>query len=242
MVIGADSSATLVSGAHPTIEQKVKKVQITDDHVIVAGTGQAGLGQRFNAVVSAAWHDKKFKEFSSSIELGKFLAARAIEDCQATKMPPGHYGALVAFPFNKQAHLCEFVMTDFQPELKTNDSLWYVSMGSGQAITDPFLGFMRRVFWEDGIPSSQDGVFAVTWALQHAIEMNPGGINEPIQIAILAASGGGEKLSARLLSESELAEHRNNVEGAIHHLKNYADVLRGDTPTSQSLPKTPRSS
>ena len=48
-------------------------------------------------------------------------------------------------------------------------------MGSGQPITDPFLALMRSIFWGDGLPTVQDGTFAVTWALEHAIEVNPGG-------------------------------------------------------------------
>ena len=113
---------------------------------------------------------------------------------------------------------------------------WYASMGSGQLITDPFLGFMRRVFWRDDLPASQDGIFAVTWALQNAIEINPGGINGPMQIAVLGPGKKGQ-LFARLLEDSELAEHKVYVEGAISHLRNYARHSSvEDTP---ALPEKP---
>ena len=237
VVIGADSSATL--GQAPnlrTIEQKIRKIQVIGDRVIVAGTGQVGLGQRFNAVVQSAWQQKD-KPFSKPpLEVGKLLAQLAIKDFQFTAVQMGQFGALVAFPTGSQSNLCEFAVGDFQPELKTDDSLWYVSMGSGQPITDPFLGFMRRVFWKDDVPSSQDGIFAVTWALQHAIEVNPGGINEPMQIAVLGRDKRG-RLLARLLEESELAEHKNNVEGAISHLRNYAQASSGEG--SPALPEKP---
>lgn len=55
------------------------------------------------------------------------------------------FGALLAFPCNHIPHLCEFEVGTLQPELKTN-KLWYVSMGSGQTIADPFLALMREVF------------------------------------------------------------------------------------------------
>ena len=234
VVIGADSSATM--GQSPnlvTIEQKIKKIHVIGDRVIVAGTGQVGLGQRFNGVVQSVW-EQKDKPFSKPpLEVGKLLSRNAINDFQATGVNLGQYGALVAFPSESRAHLCEFAVHDFQPELKTDESLWYASMGSGQPITDPFLGFMRRVFWKDNLPSSRDGIFAVTWALQHAIEVNPGGINEPMQIAVLGPDSKG-KLFARLLEDSELAEHRNNVEGAITHLRMYAQA-----PSDEELPTLP---
>lgn len=238
MVIGADSSATLGQAPNlPTIEQKTNKIQVIGDRVIVAGTGQAGLGQRFNAVVQSAW-DHKDNPFSKQpLEVGKFLARHAIEDFRSTCVPQGQFGALVAFPTGKQSYLCEFALTDFQPELKTGGSVWYVSMGSGQPITDPFLGFMRRVFWKDDLPSVQDGIFAVTWALQHAIEINPGGINEPMKIAVLGPDKKG-KLFAKLLDEDELSEHKNSVEEAILHLRNYAHPSSVDeTPALPEKPK-----
>lgn len=96
---------------------------------------------------------------------------------------------------------------------------------------------MRRVFWKDDLPSSQDGIFAVTWALQQAIEINPGGINGPMQIAVLGPDKKG-KLFARLLEESELAEHKNNVEGAISYLSNYAQGSPvEETPALPTKPK-----
>ena len=238
VVIGADSSATL--GQAPnlrTIEQKINKIQVIGERVIVAGTGQVGLGQRFNAVVQSAWQheDKPFSK--PPLEVGKFLTQHAINDFNSTGVAMGQFGSLVAFPTGNQSYLCEFAVNDFQPELKTDDSLWYVSMGSGQPITDPFLGFMRRVFWKDDLPSSTDGIFAVTWALLHAIEINPGGINEPMQIAVLGPDKKG-KLFAKLLEESELAEHKNSVEEAISHLRNYAQASSDEPPPA--LPDKPK--
>ncbi|MDE0282902.1 MAG: hypothetical protein OXN16_17775 [Gammaproteobacteria bacterium] len=237
VVIGADSSATL--GQAPnlrTIEQKVNKITVIGDRVIVAGTGEVGLGQRFNAVVQTAWQDRNKPFNKSPIEVGKHLASCAIKDYQSTHLKNINFGALVAFPTSGKAHLCEFAVGNFQPEQKTDESLWYASMGSGQPITDPFLGFMRRVFWKDDLPASQDGIFAVTWALQHAIEINPGGINGPMQIAVLGPGKNGQ-LFAKVLEESELAEHKDNVEGAISHLRKYRQQLSDDKPPS--LPAKP---
>lgn len=125
----------------------------------------------------------------------------------------------MAFPAKNKAHLCEFGLADFQPELKT-ERLWYASMGSAQPITDPFLAFIREVFWQEGLPSVQDAVFAVTWALEHAIAVNPGGVNGPARIATLEC-GQGASVRVRVLSEEELDEHRQNVEEAKNLLRGF---------------------
>ena len=236
VVIGSDSSATFASGTTRTIEQQIKKVCIIDGHVIVAGTGQVGLGQRFQAIVEKYWKENGFRG-KSNIDAMKELSGIGIRDFTSTYMKIGQYGALLAFAANSSFGLCEFALNDFQPELKTADSLWYVSMGCGQVITDPFLGLMRKVFWKDKPPRISEGIFAVYWALEHTIELNPGGINGPIQIAVLSRDSKG--FSARLLEEGELSEHSENIEGAIEHLSKYKDMLQGKGQASVSdIPKS----
>lgn len=235
IVIGADSAASFTNGRERTIEQETKKLTIIEDKIIGAGSGQIGLGQRFEAVVKKAWDDGVFTK--NPVEVGKILAANAIQDFVSTSAPTGQYGAFVAFPYGTSFNLCEFPRNDFQPELKTD--LWYASMGSGQKIIDPFLGLMRRTFWEKGPPSHQEGKFAVTWAISHAIDVNPGGINKPMQMAVLEPTKRGQ-LCARLLDESEIDEHLNNVEGAIDHLRDYAAKLSGERkPSDPELPPKP---
>lgn len=232
VVIGTDSAATFAAGQVSTIEQSTRKIDIVGDHVIVAGTGAVGLSQRFTAIVDHAWREKVFQK--SAIEIGKFLAAEAIKDFSSTSAPRD-YGALVAFPCQHKHMLCEFAPPHFQPELKT-DRIWYVSMGGAQAIADPFLGLIREVFWIEGVPTHSEAVFAVAWTLSHAIKLNPGGVNAPMQIAVLASEKG--KLSARMLSDAEISEHQGNVEGAIDHLRKYGDILSGkNTAGAQDVPK-----
>ena len=235
VVIGADSSATFATGNIRTIEQPIQKIDIVAEQVIVAGTGQIGLGQRFVHQVSTAWTKNEFK--GEPIEACRTMCARGINDFAETKAPMGQFGALVAFPLKNKLNLCEFATTDFQPELKS-ERLWYVSMGSGQLIVDPFLGFMRKVFWTDGPPTHQDGIFAVTWALQHAIDLNPGGVNGPIRVAVLTKDSKTNNHKARLLDEAEISEHLSNVEAAHLHLRGYADILRG--ASQQGIPDIPK--
>lgn len=235
VVIGSDSSATFAAGQFRTIEQETKKIDIVGDQIIIAGTGQIGLGQRFSSQIQEAYKAKKFTG-QSPIEMAKTMCQYGQNDFVSTRVAQGQYGALVAFPATQKLNLCEFATTDFQPELKT-DRLWYVSMGSAQPIVDPFLGLMRKVFWTKGQPIYQEGIFAVTWAIQHAIELNPGGVNGPLQIATLTHQNSGDT-KAHLLESHELAEHINNVEGAIEHLRNYREMLSGKL--NQNTPDIPK--
>jgi hypothetical protein len=227
-VVGTDSATLFTSAQVATIEQQTEKIDIIGSSVIVAGTGAVGLHQRFSSVVNLAYEGQLLQSFpphmggpnrapasgkvftkESPMEIAKTLSRAAIEDMAQTYLNPGRYGALVAFPCRNEPHLCEFPLSDFQPELKEGKRVWYVSMGSAQAITDPFLGFMRRAFWQDGVPSVSDAVFVVTWTLQHAIDLNTGGVNGPIRMAVLEKHDG--KYSARHLDVMELEEHQQHI-------------------------------
>ena len=217
VVVGSDSSATFGVGPNfRTIEQPAKKTFVVSEVLILSGTGQVGMGQRFESLLIKLRSQQKF-ENKGHIEVGKLIAKTAIEDFAETHCDKGQYGALVAFECNDGIHLCEFATTDFQPEFKT-DTNWFASIGSGQPITDPFLALLRRVFFRGAKPKLKEGIFLVAWALDHAIETNPGGINAPMQIAVLEKRPDAKRYSARLLDEQQLAEHKAGVDGAELHL------------------------
>lgn len=224
-IIGADSAATFAAGTVLTIEQLTNKIQIIDDKLILACTGPVGLHQRFAEVVHDGWNKKVFKKTPTHI--GKILCANGINDFKETGAKyENQFGALLAFPSNNEAHVCEFSLGDFQPELKLG-SLWWVSMGSGQRIVDPFLGFLKSIFWNDNsLPKYQNALLAIVWALHHAIDVNPGGIKDPIRIAVLT-KGTDNKLTASELEEDEINDHIENMEGAKEALREYAKTISG---------------
>ncbi len=231
-VIGADS-ATTFGGPNRTIEQPTEKLNIIGEEVILAGTGSLGLRQRFRDIVRDAWEKGLLKK-SRPIELGKYFSANAIRDFASTQAPAGAFGAMLAFPYQGSGSICTFEPVHFQPEL-IEETLWYDSMGSAKHITDPFLALMRKAFWTSGPPLVYDAVFAATWALEHAIEVNPGGVNGPIRIAVIERQRG--RLKARLLSESELLEHKQNVVATYEALRRFRDQ---SSATTRSLPEVPK--
>lgn len=215
VVLGCDSSATFVAGQLRTIEQPCDKLSIIQRKIVVAGSGQIGLGQRFCKILDDAWNNKFFT--GDAVTVAKRLCEQTMKDFSSTAAARGTYGALVAFFVGGSHHLCEFQELDFQPELKV-DPIWFCSMGSAQPIADPFLALMREIYWPVGQPSLQDGIFAATWALDHAVEVNPGGVNKPIRIGVLQKSEKGD-YAASELTVDELSLHRESIDEAKKTLK-----------------------
>ena len=233
VVVGADSSSTSVAGGQfRTIEQPAQKVFVIDDKYIVAGTGSAGHCQRFCNLLKVAYDAKEFRE-KSEFDVCRMMTQKAIQDFASTGSQTGQLGALMAFPVKSKFHLAEFDIATLQPEFKTGDR-WFVSMGSGQAITDPFLALMRKAFAPDGPPNLQDGLFMAAWALEHVIELNTGGINGPSQIAVLQADRKGD-FTAKLLDNSEIEEHIESTKAAIKHLRTFRQAVQ-----AQNTPDVPR--
>ena len=222
VVIGADSSATFAAGNFRTIEQKTNKIEIIDEKIIVANTGHVGFGQRVNDNVINYF--RKPSNQKNHIAIGRELSAQIIQDARSTGAPLQN-AATIAFEHKGELYLLELEAGTFQPEFKTKN-LWYVSMGSGQTITDPFLGFIRRLIWGDEQPNIRGGIFAALWTLMQAIELNAGGINGPPQIAILKKENGKSK--ANILTDAELEEHKDfisELEAKISSAKNLPDKV-----------------
>jgi hypothetical protein len=141
---------------------------------------------------------------------------------------------MIGLPISRKPVLLQF---DHQcaPEEATRE-LPFIALGSGQAIADPFLAFLREIFWKDKEPSIGDGVFAATWTLLHSIRTAPGGIAEPIEIAVLKKENGD--LAGRILDPAELEEHRLSVAAAEEHLADYRSELSTE-PGDDDIPDMP---
>ena len=243
VVVGSDSAMTF--GAGPgmvTIEQQhPNKISIVRERIIVAGTGQTGLGQRFIYEVEKLWENNEIRN-SPTVEIGRKLSEAVVKNFSSTKAPRGEFGALVALPVNNVAELVEIQMSDLQPDVKTGD-VWYASMGAGQSIADPLLGFVREAFWRTGAPKNlREGVFASTFVLKLACSMSPFGVAPPLQMAMLYRDRENKgQWTARRLSQPELLEHEESVEGAIQQLGEYGAKLAGDDmpPTGPPGPPAP---
>jgi len=236
VVVGTDSSATFGPAHAPTIEQPIDKLHVLDDNMIVASSGHVGHGQRFVEQVRSLRSANQLK--MAPLEIGKKISHVTINDLgetlpnvaqliQQRQLP---FCALMAFVYKKRPYLIEFEPGTFQPEIK-DKNLWYVSLGSGAAIADPFLGLLRNSVLADGPPDLATGKFAVYWTLHHTCEVNPGGVKEPINIAVLETSSS----TARKLSKDELDSHREMVEETYRRLAKTPQAILGN----EDAPKIP---
>ena len=218
VVIGADSLATFGSLSNKTIEQPTRKLSVIGGQIIVATSGQIGLGQRFVRVVDILNQNKKLK--GDSIEHAIQISTGLVDDYRKTSVQQVDIGGLVAFVNKNKPCLFEFAYGTIQPEQK-DDRIWYVSMGSGQNIADPFLALMRKCYCDEGPPDLATGKFITAWTLAHVCETNPGGVKDPFHLAVLEKHP-GHGWSAKELSVDDIAEHNGMIEDAYNHLAKFS--------------------
>jgi hypothetical protein len=236
IVIGSDSAVTFSNVNIPTIEQECIKIDIYHKKVILAGTGEVGLCQRFGLIIERYWLNENILDVKHNIDIGKDLSRFALQDFSYTFKNPGTFGAIVAFPHKNDFYLCEFALKDFQPEFK-NFKIWYVSMGIGQNIADTLLGIIKYYFMQEGIPNLQQGIFYLLWVLDHTIKLSPSGIKGPSQIATLSRLE-NNNYEAKILKKEDLSEHIENIEQFEKHIREYKEFLEGRS-TKIKIPKIP---
>lgn len=114
------------------------------------------------------------------------------------------------------------------------DDVPFVTIGLGQGIADPFVGFTRRLFWDSRVPSLAEGTFSVLWTLRHVIDANGMGLSRPFQVATLESTEAGWR--ARELLEEEQKEHEDRIDEAESVLRSWSAGVHGGSGTSASPP------
>lgn len=241
IVIGADSMATSAAGINPLMHlQSNNKIQVFENSVILAATGAVGLSQRLSHHVSAAIGAKVFANFNANDGLAN-ISHRFMSDL-TNSMHPSYppvgiqFGALLACCIKGIPHLVEYDSVNFQPEIR-RDKLFFVSMGSGQVLADPFLAFVVRVLWKNTMPSVEDGKFGVYWALSHTIKLAPGGVGAPLRIAVLREKD-GRWCVEESVDSPEQAEYIDNLEEYIGRFSREGggDDVAGQIPILGNTP------
>jgi len=247
VVMGADGAATLGNLGHSTVLQPVKKLNKIDNSVIIATSGAVGLGQRIGGSVNRHWTSGQLRtlpsfDFMTQVRelIGPPLVREMEYAAQAAKvlgMGVASQSAIaltmLAAPIENQIRLYQFDQTG-APEEAT-EHLPFIAIGSGQPLADPFLAFLRQIFWKDSIPNLSEGVLATVWSLQHAIRTNTGGVAEPIQLMTLQKDGHGTPVIKEFES-AELAEHVEAVKAAELHLGAFRDKQPEQPPTTPPTP------
>ncbi len=249
VVLGADGAATLGSLSGNTIRQPVKKLDIVGGQSVVGVSGSVGLGQRIVAEVEELWRNKELSDKSPTqvmallrrriwehvgLELQAADIAQKILGQAAQSSALAH--TLVGLPCGGKPCLFQF---DAQgaPE-EASEDLPFIAIGSGQTIADPFLAFLRHIFWSDRLPSISEGVFAAVWTLEHAIRTSPAYVSYPTQVVIVERTK-KSRVTARELTKSDLDEHMQAIAEIEDNLRQLFDQTR-DTEGLSSLPTPPQ--
>ena len=234
LVIAADGATTFGDSlGNRTIRQPSRKLTIIDNRMIVAVTGPVGLQQRFVGELSALQPGPNMKRHQMMELLAnairkplqnEYKNAEAVRGALGNAAIQGVLsGTIIGLAVESQPTLIQF---DHQgsPECAT-DTLRFISLGSGQPLADPFLAFLARVFWQDHAPTLNEGIFAATWTLQHAIKTNPGGVDDPIQVMTLTPAKGSAP-DIRELAPTDLQEHRQAIMAAESRLATFRDAMK----------------
>jgi hypothetical protein len=70
--------------------------------------------------------------------------------------------------------------------------------------------------------------------LRHAIETNPGGVSEPIEVCVLSKNG--KDCKAKKLTEAEFKEHEVAIDAAESSLRDFRKVLTGELSDPKVTP------
>ncbi|WP_457583159.1 hypothetical protein [Ensifer canadensis] len=135
---------------------------------------------------------------------------------------------ILAFAHGDTHHCCVFE-SQFQYRMLDADN-YFCAVGSGKMSADPFLRYLTDIFCPEGQPSVSEAIFLATWAVEHVITVNPGGVAAPLKLATFTPDPAAGAYLGRLLGDPEIEEHRVAVSSAAQALRNWRISLGANAP------------
>ncbi len=230
VVLASDSAATYAAGISFTIgQQEVTKVHRLGQDMVYASTGAIGVSQVIISELEKLVTNKYFSKNVTPVEAMMTISRTIAEQVKhlfesAQRLVPlvgqGEAGipvlckSLVGVAVKKEPALFQF---DYggAPEHAT-EKLPFIALGSGQAMADPFLAFLKRILWKDRRPTLAEGRLVAAWTIQHVSQTAFGLVGGPTQLASLAIVGG-----APAVEFADPAEHDGFIEEAEAALRDH---------------------
>jgi 20S proteasome alpha/beta subunit len=224
VVIAADSMITPSVGGLSVGHHHGMKVSVLAGPQLFAFAGDQGQATRFR--VMAEGSHGLISQVQHPLDYSIAISQSITQQLQSTGIAMQMINANTILAFDKAGvHHCCVFEGPLQPRFLDADH-FYVALGSGKLSADPFLRFLVDVFCEGNKqPSTQQGVFLATWAVQHVIDTNPGGVAAPIRVATFEYGADGAA-SARNLLDDEISEHQQAIESAASALRSWRDQLQ----------------
>ncbi len=234
-----------------TIKQQTGKLYVIGEEAVLGVSGSVGMAQNYSSElaskVKGTGGRMRYKNISQATEdLTKALwkhagpsweraavAARTIGQANAYREVA--HDTLIALPVDDSPCLLGFSQQCESVEYDAN--LPIASIGSGQPVADPFLAFIRRIFWPNSLPTLSEGILATVWALTHTIQSQPAHVGEPIQVVTVSKDKKGQ-WRAQELPDRDLGEHRQNIKVMEDGMCREAKEAFSEKPTSP-IPEKP---
>src|ERR1700732_1580079 len=234
-----------------TVGQSVTKVRIVKGDSLFASSGHNGLGQQLAGIIDDKRpeftnqpYDKSITKLQDHLRplINKTLetaglAARVLGPQIAQSDAICH--SLLAAPFKDGLKLVEIT-----PQVGVecmSAQVPFISMGSGKNSADPFLGFLRKVYWPAGLPTVPEGALAAYWTIKHSIDMKVLGVGFDVDVFVVE-SDGNKSFAARQLDDAEVAEHNDFItasEDALRTLRSQMAPSGSAAPAISPPPVNP---
>lgn len=232
IVLGADSITTFGSA----IEQEVDdKIQIIKKDVLTASAGVVGLSQLIAGKLCNQWEtvtgsdgicntrnrisELIWSEISPALQRAA-EAERMLGDDLAESVACNF---MIAFPMGDSHRL--LVFDECAQSLEITFSSPFFTIGSGSFQADPFLAFVKRIFWSDSAPKTlAAGIFCVLWTLDHVSRVNAGlGVGGRPNVHVLKKTD--SIWQALRISDYHLVEHQMAILEAEDMLRSFRSPL-----------------
>jgi 20S proteasome alpha/beta subunit len=239
VVIAADSMITPSMGGMAVGHHHGRKIEVLPGPQLFAFAGDQGQAARFRTM--AELQHANIAGVPHALDYGLGMSVNMIQQFASTGIAGNAIGTntILAYCHGGSHHCCMFE-GQLQPRL-LDEHHYYAALGSGKLSADPFLRFLVDVFCPTERPTVPQAIFLATWAVQHVIDTNPGGVAGPVRMATLERDAAGT-LAARSLPTDEIDEHLQAIESAATALRKWRDEIQsgsaaGDAPDPPTPPQ-----
>lgn len=210
VVVAADSMITPTMGGISVGHHHGKKISVLNGPQIFAFAGDQGQAARVQVI--ADFNHALAPGQPSALDYPLLITQAVVNQFNATGLRSFAVNGILAYLHGGLLNCCVFEGDLFQPRLLDTHH-FYVALGSGKMSADPFLRFLVDIFCRNSQPNVREGIFLSTWAVQHVIETNPGGVAAPIRLAVFEKNDGGRYI-AREVPDTEMEESKQAIESA----------------------------
>jgi hypothetical protein len=223
VVIAADSMITPNMGGIAVGHHHGRKIEVLSGPQLFAFAGDQGQAARFK--IMAELQHGNIGGLAHALDYGLGMSGGIVQQLATTGIVGNAIGTntILAFCHGGSHHCCMFE-GQLQPRL-LDEHHYYAALGSGKLSADPFLRFLVDIFCQNGQPTVPEAIFLATWAVQHVIDTNPGGVAGPIRVATFVRDGAGNFQAAQL-PDNEIQEHQQAIESAAGALRDWRDGIQ----------------